>query len=713
MSRIIDLVKVVCPDFPDYLKIKEVNDPMSWYLRSLDTLVVPSLNYLKVHTMELDRFAEAVVNFRSQDFFTIWNEDDLILKEFTGIDCYDKFKELRQMLQGKEVAVDIETRRLEYEDNEVLSIGFAFDECHCWAFYDIPVNGFKHSTGCTAHLAFRTYGALKDLLEDPGITYVWHNGKFDCTRLRYLARINARVDEDTMLLHYACINEKRGTHGLKELGPLYLQAPNWDDELDKIKREYCKRNKVKLADFTYDLIPTKILIPYMQRDCIATLKLLKRFRELARPNSEFIYRMLIRASEVYGRMELAGVQVDIEHLEDLEWELECDIKKANKNLNNVVSKLWDPFKYAKDTGAKSIPTEGFNPKSPAQLKWILKEALGYEAPSTDAATIELLLDQCEKGYIRSEYAKDLLESIAVLRKKNKYMDTYVQGMRNVLCRDGRVRCTYNLHGTETGRLSSSGPNMQNIPRNKAVKNLFKAKKGYKLLQLDYSQAELRVLAMLSQDPFMTQAYIDGKDFHDAVATDMFGPDFTKEQRTMAKTINFGIAYGRGASSISEAFGKSHSESVEIINKWFEPMPYVRDYINAQRQKPQKGEPCVTLLGRQRHFVITNETLYHVQNEYINTPIQSLASDFTMMSLLDIQQWIDDNGIDARIVITVHDSIILEVIDDLKVVDTVATNCMRIMAETPKKYISDCKVPFKADAEVGYSWGALSEWVMSN
>ena len=140
------------------------------------------------------------------------------------------------------------------------------------------------------------------------------------------------------------------------------------------------------------------------------------------------------------------------------------------------------------------------------------------------------------------------------------------------------------------------------------------------------------------------------------------------------------------------------------------MPKVKEVIDAQRRKPLKGEPCVTLLGRERHFVITDEEMNHIQNEYINTPIQSVASDMTMLSLCSIHQNLLDHGVDAKIVSTVHDSIILEVVDDKRVIDKVAQLCLDTMANTPKRFIPDCPVPFKADAEVGYSYGAMEEWI---
>ena len=251
--------------------------------------------------------------------------------------------------------------------------------------------------------------------------------------------------------------------------------------------------------------------------------------------------------------------------------------------------------------------------------------------------------------------------------------------------------------------------MQNIPRDKKIKNLLCATPGYKLVQMDYSQAELRVLALLSRDPYLVSVYVNGKDLHDAVATEMFGPNFDKEQRVMAKTINFGIAYGRGPGSIAQTFKKSMNEARAIIAKWFKPMPYVKEWIDNRRAMAKRGEACTTIFGRERHFVVTNEDLNHIQNEYINTPIQSIASDFTMFSLIEIDKFLRENNLDARIVTTVHDSIIVECKDEKDLVDLVAQTCVRIMAETPLKYVPDCPVPFKADAEVGYAWGKLQSW----
>lgn len=690
-----NLVKAVCANFPTDRKVKPTVDRHLWYRIMGDSLMVPPERILKANVMEIDKFIESVMSFSVSDLqASEYDWENLNLFKFGGTGVYLGFELLLKILQGGiKCGVDIETRRLEWEDNRLLAIGFAVDESTCYAFYDIPEDA---------------YGLLQKALQFDNVTYVWHNGKFDCGRLKYLCNIEGRVDEDTMLKHYARVSSRRGTHGLKDLGQLYLQAPEWEKELDTIKRDWCKKNKKNLKDFMYDDIPTNVLVPYMQRDCIATLRLDNKLDRLAKPSTEFIYSVLIKASNVYKKIELNGMQLDIDYLEDLEYILENQEKEYSNKFNEIVSHVWDPMRYVKETGSKSIPSE-FNLKSPKQLKWLLSSVVGYPLPSTDAATMQILLEDCASGKVKNPEAKELIESLGMLRKTVKYMDTYVQGLRNVVCGDGRIRGTFNLHGTETGRLSSNNPNMQNIPRNSLIKNLLVSAPGKILMQFDYSQAELRVLAYLSEDEWLQRVYTEGRDLHDAVSIEMFGEGFTKEQRNEAKTINFGIAYGRGPASLAQQFGKSTSEARQIIDKWFRPMPKVKAFIDNRRQMPMRNEPCVTPFGRERNFIITNEDLNHIQNEYINTPIQSVASDLTLLSVLEIDGLLEDMQMDAKIVSTVHDSVILEVVDDADVMEKVSEMCKEVMARVPSRYLPNCNVPFRADVEVGYKWGELTKY----
>lgn len=688
------------------LHFQNTSDRTLWYKvkHATRTMYVPGMNVLRINPMELDRFigfVDSLLHFGIDSPMYRW--DNLNLYEYHGEEEVEAG--LRLLIGNYSHAlmgVDIETRDVSWDNNKLLAIGFAVDDDTCLAFYDIP-----------QHL----YPLLEKALNMPGATYAWHNGKFDCEHLWYTCSIKAHVDEDTMLKHYVQISEKKGSHGLKELGPIYLQAPQWDDELDAYKKKWCRERKIKIADFKYDMIPTNILIPYMQRDCIATRRLLTVFEQLKEEGTDWIYRQLIRASNTFRCIECNGATVDQEHLAMLDKELSADLQAATEDVNESIAYFWNPVAYSKETGAKY--KEEFSLKSPKQLKWLLSKATGMQLESTDAATIDKLVEIAEEGVVKfDQHTIKLLEGIKRSRKASKYLDTYVTGIRNVLCSDGKVRANYNLHGTETGRLSSSNPNAQNIPRDKKIKNIFKAPKGYKLVQLDYSQAELRVLGVLSNDPFLIKSYIDDKDLHANVAEEIFGPDFTKEQRTQCKTINFGIAYGRGAGAIAQAFHMPKAEAQKIIDDWFKAMPKVKEYIQGQRAAARRGERQQTMFGRVRHYVINDENMFHVENEYINTPIQSIASDMTLFSLMEINDWLIKEGLydpwdadnsDVRIAITVHDSIVLEVRDDDALVEHVARKCQEVMAGTPQKYIENCPLPFKADAEIGYSWGKLEEF----
>ena len=688
------------------ITFKSTTDKTLWYkVRYADrTVFVPGMNVLKINPLELDRFTgavQSVLTYGLRSPFFDW--ENLNLYEYCTPESIERgLNFIIEHCSNIRMAVDIETRDVSWDSNKLLAIGFAIDSDSCLAFYNIP----------------RTlYPLLEKALMLPGATYTWHNGKFDTEHLWYTCKIKSRVDEDTMLKHFVQVSEKKGTHGLKDLGPIYLQAPQWDDELDAYKKRYCRENKVKLADFKYDMIPTKILIPYMQRDCIATYRLLDVFEELKEPGTDWIYRKLCEASNVFRCLEYNGAQVDLEHLSQLGAELRQDLAEAQALAEAGVKHFWNPVEYSQETGAKYNPD--FSLKSPKQLKWLLSKATGIKLSSTDAATIDKLIEVAESGTIKfSDHAMQLIEGIKKSRVASKYLDTYVTGMQQVLNNDGRIRGTYNLHGTETGRLSASNPNMQNIPRNKHIKNIFKAAKGYKLVQLDYSQAELRVLGVLSNDPFLIKSYKEDKDLHANVAEEIFGPNFTKEQRTQCKTINFGIAYGRGAGAIAEAFHMPKMEAQKIIDDWFKAMPMVKKYIMGQRQAARRGERQQTIFGRVRHYVINDENMFHVENEYINTPIQSIASDLTLNSLIEIHKWLISEGLYdpfdwehslARLVITVHDSIVLEVKDDPVLIDKIARYCQSVMANVPAQLIKDCPLPFKADVEIGYSWGKLEEY----
>lgn len=697
-----DFAKMVLGEpLRDGKNIKHTYNKELWYQiqSSSSTMYVPPVEVLKANAMELDRFVEALQSFAVISVEELcgynWTDDyieDITVSSEAASFLLSSYRDEQKL----EVACDIETRHVHYNDNAVLAVGF------CWCTPDgkeqvATVEGAPEE--------------LQEIFDNQHLHFIWHNGKFDITRLNWLTGLKARVDDDTMLMHYIGINEKKGTHGLKDLGQVYLQAPAWDDELQEYKKDWCKKNGVRLGEFTYDMIPVSTLIPYLKRDVLATLRLKKLFERLMRPESVWMYRNLVEASNTYARIELNGVLLNKPHLAQLKVELKQEEAEAMAVADKIIQDNWDPMLYCKETGANyTKKLEQFNMSSPKQLKWMISRLVGFPVQKTDKAALEELSEHMEQ--IQNEAGKQFIASITAARKANKYYDTYCCNLEELCCDDGRVRCSYNLHGTETGRLSSTDPNMQNIPRNKRIKKLIACDEGNILVQLDYSQAELRTLAALSGDPYLIHIYESGADLHDMMATKMFGPDFTKEQRVITKSLNFGIAYGRGPQSIAQMFKLSMAEAKQTVADWFAAVPEVEKFIAKKRKEPFSGDVCKTPFGRERHFVITAENRYHVSNEAINFPIQSIASDLTLLSVLELQRWIDDSGHSDRvkIVATVHDSIVIEVKNEPDLIKEVATKGAEIMANQPKKFkIGVAEVPFRADAEVGPTWGEVEEY----
>lgn len=425
--------------------LQNTSDRTVWYKvnRATGTMLVPGLNVLRVNQPEVEKFLAAVESFIKYDLDDpLFNWTNLNLFDYSFDTCEEGLLMLRDsMCEGQLVSADTETRYLKWDGNKLLSIGFATDNDTCHAFYNIPK---------------KLYPLLQEVLRNPKPRYLWHNGKFDKNFLWYTCGLEARVDEDTMLKHYAQVSEKKGTHGLKYLGPLYLQAPQWDDELDALRKKFCRENKIKLADFTYDMIPTSVLIPYMQRDCIAARRLFGVFDDLAEPGTDVVYRTLIRATDAFSWLEVNGATVDQNQLNKLDAEFTTQLNESNELVEDAVSKLWNPVAYSKETGAKF--SGDFSLASPKKLKWLLGKATGMTVESSDKATIDKLTDMVEGGtLVVDDVAKELFKGISMSRKASKYRDTYVYGMQNAMRGDGKVSGSYLLHGTETGRLSSQNP----------------------------------------------------------------------------------------------------------------------------------------------------------------------------------------------------------------------------------------------------------------
>lgn len=653
-------------------KIKETADTEKFYQVVDNIYYLPPINYLKNNLKDITILNDTFNNYYMSENTVSddWKVEKLNRRYINKED--EALKMISFLKTQKEIAVDIETTGFSYFEDELLLIVFSYG----WNDV-IALDVFTD----------KVIQALQSLFTNNSIKFIWHNGKFDISRLKQYHNLDARVDEDTMLLHYIGFNENRGTHGLGYLAMLYLQAPNWERTLDDIKRKVCRELKIRQSEFNYGMFPKKDLVEYAYYDGLATFRLYKNMKERFDVSREMIYYKLIEAANCFADIERYGVYADQEMIKVLAAKLEKEYIELIGQVDAYIKDLWDPIRYMKETGAKTAPDE-FNVNSPQQLKWMFKEQ-GYNLDSTSVKDLEK---------IGSEFSELVLK----IRKNNKYRKTYVKGLSDAIDSDGRIHSTYNLHGTVTGRLSSSNPNLQNIPRDKIIKNIFRATPGYVFTQADYSQAELRVLAVLSGDEWLQDVYIQGHDLHSRVAEQYWGKDFTSEDRVKAKAVNFGIAYGRTEHTLAPDLNISLSEAKKLLTDWFVPMPKVKKYFDNNCTQALRGNPSVTPFGRVRNFIVTPYNKFSIRNEAMNTPIQGTASDLTVFSLIEIHKELKRRNL-GRIVLTVHDSIIVE--NKPEDADKVAELMIRHMEEVPKKYLKT-EVPFAADVDTGILWGEL-------
>jgi DNA polymerase I-like protein with 3'-5' exonuclease and polymerase domains/uracil-DNA glycosylase len=582
--------------------------------------------------------------------------------KFTTLETISQVKALCKLLKrhgNKPVAADIETGGFDFWKDEILELGVSLNGKFVYIIPD--------------HL-------LTPELFENKCKWIWHNGKFDIKFLWAYKIPEARVDEDTMLLSYV-MDEVKGIHGLEQVAWDWLGAPDYKDML---KPYLANKNT------SYREIPADVRRKYLALDVGRTFQLLEPMRKAldADKDSKKCYeRILIPGSNYLARVEWNGFKTDRTWVKAHMDEMEAEIEKCQEEFQNLAIKSW----------GKTV-----NTNSPKQLQQYLYGhlKLAHRDQATDKDTLEALPSH------------PCLEPLLRIRKLQKYLSTYIYPCWYKVDFNGRVHASYNLHGTKTGRLSSNGPNMQNIPRLKAVRGMFMAEEGKILIECDLSQAELRSLAQLSGDAELCRIYNSNElSLHDEVTAEIF-PAYTlpetskeekKELKMRGKAVNFGIVYGRQAFSFVAEFGISMAEAQRWIGKWFVRFPKAKEYIDKCRQAVDKGQTLVTVFGRKRRFgAITQERRQKLQNEASNFPHQSTASDITLLAGILCEPLLR-TLYDARIVNTVHDCIVIEA--DPKYKDAICRMVTEAMVRIPREW-GFKRVPFESEAEIGERWGHL-------
>lgn len=586
--------------------------------------------------------------------------------EWKVIESEDDYQHMLKVLSTKKiVGADIETTGLNFRRDDILVLGIAYE---------------KNKVFVVSPEFIR-----RDLFLVQGLQWVWQNGKFDSHFLRRRG-LPAKVHHDTMLQSYA-LNEQGGIHDLEQLSTRLLGAPTYKHKAQKLagKKGFANLPLRDLyervaTDADYTLQICHILLPKVESN-----PLLKKL----------YYEVLIPSSAFLRRVERNGIYVYRPLLQELKKEYQQHLDEIQDKILDVAQPLWNPKRYLEETGMKSAP-EVFNPGSTYQVAWLLYDVLRLrprgrmKGRSTD-----------KEALMNMEGMHPLIDLMLEHRSVAKELSTYIIGVEDRIAGDDRVHTTFKVHRTATGRLSSTQPNVQNQPKRKPrVRNIFQAPEGKKLLEADYKGAELRVLAWRSDDDFLKQCFIEGRDLHTEVSEALGIP------RIRAKAVNFGIPYGRTEYSLSDELEISVEEARQYIADWFERAPKAKIFMDWCARSVVEGRTLTTPLGRHRRFgLVTSETVDELQNEARNFIIQSVASDLTLTSAMRAEKELEALGV--KIINLVHDSILVECMDNEFVIRRAAQILDNTMRQVPKEILGT-DVPFDVEFCVGKEWGKLEE-----
>jgi len=558
-------------------------------------------------------------------------------KEFHTIFEEDKLRALAARIAAAgEVALDTETDSA--SPTRARLVGLSFSLLPGEAFY-VPV-GHDYLGAPPQIPKERALDILRSVLEDPAVRKIGQNIKYDLIVLEREGVRLAGVSKDTMVLSYL-LEPNWGRHGLEKLALHYLQetkAP-YEDIVGRGKNE-----------LTMDKVEIERAAPYACQDAALALELGSVLWEKIEAKSldrlyEDIERPLIG---LLARMEIWGVRVDTEVLKSMSKELGGELGRLEKEIHALAG------------GA-------FNINSPRQLGDILFHKLGL--PSSRRTKIT-------KGYSTS---LDILEELAAVhplaryvldyRQMAKLKSTYADALPQLINpATGRIHTSYNQTVASTGRLSSSEPNLQNIPARgpwgARFRRAFIPDKGHFLLAADYSQIELRVLAHLSQDPKLIATFLEDRDVHEETARLVFGENAGEETRRRAKIINFSIVYGTSAFSLAKELGTSVAEAQKFIDRYFGELPGVKAYLDKVVEEARERGYSETIFGRKRQVPELRMPDRNLQQAgrriALNNPIQGSAADLIKEAMLRAAREIEARGLRTRMILQVHDELVFEV-----------------------------------------------------
>jgi len=581
---------------------------------------------------------------------------------------------LQSLQSERTLAIDLETDSLDVNQAQIIGISLSNAE---QAYY-IPFKSPEQELSSQDQT--KILKELNILCEDPSILKIFHNAKYDSVILKR-HQVNTISFQDTLLMSFF-INNGLTKHNLEDLYYYYF-----GEEKEKFKDVIKNESKRNYKDFSE--VPLQSATNYAAHDAYATHKLYEVLQPqiLEAADSWIYYDIDKKLSLVLQEVESKGVKIDIKFLSKLEKDLHQEIEKIEQKI----------FK---------ISGEEFNIASPKQLTEIFKKLdvkVTKKTKAGDFQTNVKVLEQLEAEGV--EIASHILQ----WRQYSKLVSTYTSSLAEHADSNDRVHSTFNIAATITGRLSSSEPNLQNIPIRteigKKIRTAFIAEKDYDLYSFDYSQIELRVLCEACEDPNMLKAFQEDQDIHQSTGQLVFNKKTINDNdRRMAKIINFGIIYGISQYGLAKQLGVSNAEAKLFIDNYFQKFPNINDFMKATTDKAKKLGYVENLFGRKSHIKDINAKNFMLRSfaerQAINAPIQGTASDLIKIAMLDIHRYLELNKCKSKMTSQVHDELLFEIHKDEKDLIPQINNLM----ETSHRKYKSFKTPIKVDFGGGLNWG---------
>ncbi|WP_020402011.1 DNA polymerase I [Gracilimonas tropica] len=520
--------------------------------------------------------------------------------------------------------------------------------------------------------------ALRPLFEDSHILKIAHNYKFDFMMLKRAGLEIKGNAFDTMIAAYLIDANQRLKMDELSKSLLNYKPVAIEELIGKGKKQK------SMADLAVEDVYL-----YACEDADITLRLYEILSEKLEEDElvEIAYKVDFPLMEVLADMELKGVKLDTDMLTEFSKELENDLKELEDEIYEKAG-------------------EKFNINSPQQLGTILFEKMGLPAgkktKTGQYSTAESVLTKLAPKY-------EMPSLILDYRQLTKLKSTYVDALPDLVVEEtGRVHTEFNQSVAATGRLSSSNPNLQNIPirtdRGREIRKAFIAEEGFKLMSADYSQVELRVIAHIAKDEAMIEAFKNDEDIHARTAKEIFGldsiEDVNADQRRKAKEVNFGIPYGVSAYGLASRLGIENDEGKEMIDQYFERFPNILKYINETKEFAREHGYVKTMLGRRRYIPDIKASNWNVrgfaERTAINMPIQGTAADIIKLAMIEIHHWLIDQNKKSKMLLQVHDELIFEIHEsELEEVPAKIVELMESAVELD--------VPLKVESGIAGNW----------